>query len=283
MIRIITDSTSSLTLAEYQKYDLGMIPILINQGEITKRELLDISYTEFYEKQRAGGKFTTAQAGPQAFIEAFRPLIAAGDEIICIVLSSKISGTFNSAMLAQETLNTDKISIIDSRQTGYGQAYLALQACALAAAGLQRDKIVKKLENIQLRSRTYFVVESLKYLHEGGRLSGAQALIGSIIQLKPIIWFDPEGALVAFEKIRTLKAAKARMLSLIEEQALLGLEKVVVQYGANYDEALEFSEIIRTRFGISETPVQISPVVAAHTGPDVLGVLAVTKESQAKV
>jgi DegV family protein with EDD domain len=280
MIRIITDSTSSLTLAEYQNYDLGMIPILINQGEIAKRELLDISYEEFYRGQRAGEKFTTTQAGPQAFIEAFTPVISAGDEIICIVMSGKISGTLNSAILAKESLNTDKISIIDSRQTGYGQAYLAIQACSMVASGLNRAEIVKTLENIRLKCRTYFVVESLKYLYEGGRLSGAQALIGSIIQLKPIIWFDPEGALVAIEKIRTLKTAKARILSLIEEQAKLGLEKLAIQYGDNYDEAVEFSEITKAKFGIPAPPVQVSPVVAAHSGPDLLGVLVVTKESQ---
>ncbi|HEX3044086.1 MAG TPA: DegV family protein [Bacillota bacterium] len=280
MIRIITDSTSSLTLAEYQKYDLGMIPLLINQGEIAKRELHEISYPEFYQKQRAGVKFTTTQAGPQVFTEAFSPIIAAGDEIICIILSSKISGTLNSAILAQESLNTDKISIIESRQSGAGQAYLALQAKDMAAAGMQRNEIVKKLEDISSRSRTYVVVESLKYLYEGGRLSGAQALVGSIIQLKPLIWFDREGAFTALEKIRTLKAAKARILSLIEEQAKLGLEKLAVQYGDNYDEAVELSEIIKTRFGIPAPPVQLSPVVAAHTGPDVLGVLVITKESR---
>lgn len=277
MIRIFTDSTSSLTLAEYQKYDLGMIPIMINEGEISKRELLDISYPEFYRKQRAGEKFTTSQAGPQAFIEAFSPVIAAGDEIICILMSGKISGTVNSAILARETLNTDKISIIDSRQSGCGLAHLALQAGSMAAAGLNRSEIVKKLEDIQSRSRTYFVVESLKYLHEGGRLSGAQALIGSIIQIKPLIWLDQEGAVATFEKIRTLKAAKARILSLIEEHASLGLEKVMVMYCDNHDEAVEFSNLIKDKFGFSEPPVQLSPVIGAHTGPDVLGVWVITK------
>lgn len=277
MIRVVTDTTASLTMADYDKYNITAVPLYIREGDNVKKELFEISYEEFYRNQRSGVKHSTAQPDPNTFLEAFRPIIDAGDEIICIVLSSHISGTINSAHLAKDMLDTDRISIVDSYSSGCGLAALAITATQLAAQGKSRAEIVAALESQRSRTRIYFIVESLRYLYEGGRLSGAQALIGSLIQIKPIIWFDSNGKMCAFEKIRTLKAAKSRVLELLKERVPLGIEQAGLHYGDNFQEAMEYARLMEEILAVPVPLYQISPVVASHTGPDILGPIIITK------
>lgn len=278
MIKIVTDTTCAMTFAEYEKYSISAVPLYVCQGEKTQRELLDISYEQFYKEQRGGAKFTTSQPDPSSFLEVFRPIVEAGDEVICITLSGKISGTINSANLAVQMLDTDKITLFDSGMSGYGQASLAIRAWELANNGASRAEIEKDLKDLQTRTRTYFIVESLRYLYEGGRLSGAQALIGSLIQIKPIIWFNPEGTMEALEKIRTLKAAKTRTVELIKERVARGVEKIALHYADNYDEAVEFGKMMEEIAGMPVPLIKLSPVLGTHTGPDLLGPCIISKK-----
>ncbi|HEX7712911.1 MAG TPA: DegV family protein [Bacillota bacterium] len=277
MIKIVTDTTCAMTLDEYGKYGIIAVPLYVRQGEDTQRELFDISYDQFYKSQRTGTKFTTSQPDPNSFLEVFRPIVEAGDEIICVTLSGKISGTINSVTLAAQMLNSDKVTVIDSKQSGFGQASMALRARELANSGASREDIVRDLDDLQSRTRTYFMVESLRYLYEGGRLSGAQALIGSLIQIKPIIWFDAEGTMEAIEKIRTLKAAKTRTMELIQERVARGVEKIALHYADNYDEAVEFGKMMEEIAGMPVPLIKLSPVLGTHTGPDLLGPCIISK------
>jgi DegV family protein with EDD domain len=280
MIKVVTDTTSSFTNEEYQKYGIISVPLYIREGDTTKKEMLEISYEEFYSKQRAGSKFTTSQPDPNSFIEAFRQIIESGDEAICVTISTGISGTYNSAHLAKQMLETDKISIVDSYQSGINQAALALKAVQLAAAGKSRGEIVASLEEMRRRTRVYFVVESLRYLYEGGRLSGAQALIGSMIQIKPIVWFDERGKMTTYEKVRTLKNAKNRVLELFKKDtAALGLELAGLHYGDNQAEAESYAKELEEIAGQPVPLVRLSPVIGTHTGPDILGVCFTTQKS----
>jgi DegV family protein with EDD domain len=148
----------------------------------------------------------------------------------------------------------------------------------MADAGATREEIVAALEDMRARTRTFFVVESLRYMYEGGRLSGAAALIGSIIQVKPIIWFEPDGQLTALEKIRTLKAAKARVLELVAERATHGVERVGLHYGDNLAEATEYAKEMEAIVGMPVSLVKLSGVVGSHTGPDIVGPCIISKE-----
>lgn len=279
MIKIFTDTTASLTIEEYRSFGIQPIPVIINQGEKSKEDLFEISNNEFYQIQRAGGKFTTSQPSPETYIKLFKPHIEAGDEIIAIMMSSKISSSFDTANMVVDMLGTDKITIYDSKASGFGQATLAIKAKELADSGLTRSDIINTLDSLRSRIKVYIIVESLRYLYEGGRLSGAQALIGSVIQIKPIIWFDQDGNLTTFEKIRSLKAAKSRLLELLkDEESSHGIERIYLHYGDNFEEANDFAKSIQgfTEFPISFT--KLSPVLGTHTGPDILGIVIVTKE-----
>lgn len=280
MIRIISDTTCSLTFEEYQEFEITPVPLYVREGENAKKECLELSYEDFYRAQRKGGKFTTSQPDPNSFLEVFRPAIEAGDEVICVTLSHKISGTFNCANVAKDILETEKISVFDSFQSGFGQASLAIQAVKLAKQGLSRSAIINTLEKQRSLTKVYFVVESLRYLYEGGRLNGAEALIGSLIQIKPIIWFDDKGLMTAFEKVRTLKAAKQRALEIIRTQSEkgAGVEKIGLHYGDNLEEAKQYAELLEEAFQVKVQLIQISPVIACHTGPDILGPCIITKE-----
>lgn len=280
MIKIVTDTTSSFTNEEYKKYGIIPVPLYITEGDTTKKEMLEISYEEFYTKQRAGSKFTTSQPSPNSFMEAFHQVIESGDEVICVTISNGISGTYNSAHLAKQMLETDKISIVDSYQSGLNQGALAIKALELANAGKSREQIVAFLEQMRKRTRVYFVVESLRYLYEGGRLNGAQALIGSLIQVKPIVWFDERGTMTTYEKVRTLKNAKNRVLELFKKDiAAYGLEQVGLHYGDNLEEAESYAKELEVIAGQPIPLVRLSPVIGTHTGPDILGVCFTTQKS----
>jgi DegV family protein with EDD domain len=127
MVKIITDTTASLTLNQYEENGITAVPLYVcENGTTTKKEMYEISYEEFYSKIRSGVKFSTSQPDPSAFMNAFKPAIDAGDEVICITISHSISGTINSASVAKEMMETEQISIVDSLQSGYGQAALCL-------------------------------------------------------------------------------------------------------------------------------------------------------------
>jgi DegV family protein with EDD domain len=278
MIHIFTDTTSSFTIPEYQKYGIKAIPINIVQGEVSKQELFEITYDEFYKNQRAGIKFTTSQPSPELYQKYFKPIIEAGDEAIVILLSSGISNTVNTAHMTVEMMETDKISIFDSKASGFAQISMAIKAKEMADAGATRPEIIRALEDLQRRTRIFFIVESLRYLYEGGRLSGAQALIGSVIQIKPIIWFDSEGKLLPYEKARTLKTAKSRTLELVQERAALGVEKIALHYGDNHEEAVEYAAKLEEITGLPVPLIKLSPVLGVHVGPDILGAVVITKQ-----
>lgn len=278
MIKVVTDTTSSLTLEQYRHYGITAVPLYVRQGDVIKKELYELSYEDFYKAQRAGVKFFTSQPDPNSFLEVFREAIEAGDEVVCVTISSKISGTINSAILAKDILASDKITIFDSQESGINQAAMAIKAAEMAGAGESRAKITATLEDMRARKRVFFVVETLRYLYEGGRLSGIQALIGSIIQLKPIVWFDGSGVMTPIEKVRTLKLAKVRALELIKERTKLGVEQVGLHYGDNLEEAKAFAKQVEEIVGMPVPLVQVSPVIAVHTGPDLLGPCIITKK-----
>lgn len=278
MVKIVTDTTASLTLEQYKQNGITAVPLYICDGNDAKKEVYEISYGNFYKLQRQGVKFTTSQPDPKTFMEVFQSIIEAGDEVVCVTISSGISGTINSANVAKQMLETDKVSIVDSMHSGYVQASLAIKAAQLAANGAGREEIVTALEEMRNRSTIIFMVENLRYLYEGGRLTGAQALVGSIIQIKPIISFNETGAMVPIEKIRTLKAARARILEMVAEHSQSGVETAALHYGDNFDEAAAFAKEMEPFVGMEVPLIKLSPVLGAHTGPDLLAPVIITKK-----
>lgn len=277
MIKIITDTTASLTREDYRNYAISPIPLYIMNDSKKFKDLFDISPDEFYSQQRKGVKYITSPIESNDFIENFKPVVETGDEIFCILLSSQISQAFANALQTRQKLNPAKITVYDSRHSGFGQAYLALKAKEMANAGANRNEIINALDNLRSRTHTYFIVESLDHLKMGGRFFWDQALIATLLHIKPIIWFDQSGKMKIHKKISTVEAVREKIIHLIEEAAKKGIEKIALHYADNQEEATEYAGQLEKTLGVPVPLVRLSPVVGTHTGPDLLGPCIITK------
>lgn len=272
MIQVVMDTTTGMTRAEFDQAGITMVPLYVRDGERLYREQVDIFPDEFYRRERAGTIFETAQTNPADLISVFQPIVEAGDEVVCVLISSAISGSVNAARVAAQTLGAeDKITIVDSLESGYGEAYLGLTARKMADAGENRTEIVRALSDIRMRTRTYFIMESLKWLFHGGRLTGAQYFVGSVIKLNPIVWFDELGRMTSYDKTRTIKVAKDHMRQLVRDAGRNGVEAATLHWPDNLAEAQGFHAEMEE---ILQAPVlltKLSCVLGVHTGPDLLG------------
>lgn len=277
MIKIMTDTTASLSREEYQRNGITPIPLLVNSDRLSGKELFEVAVDEFYALQREGVKFATSHLEPEAFMEYFQPAVEAGQDVICILLSGKISPCVSAALRAKEMLKTDRIAVVDSRQSGYGQAIMALRAKKLADLGRGKEEILAELDDLRARTHTFFIVESLDHLKAGGRFFWDQALVASLLRIKPIIWFDENGKMMLNNKISSVKEVQARILRLIQDYGKRGLEELVLHYADNRAEAEGFAGELERVTGVAPRLVKLSAVVGAHTGPDLIGPCIVTK------
>lgn len=279
MIKVVMDSTCGMTQEEFSEAGIVMVPLYIREGEKLYRDGVDIKPAEFYTKEREGVIFESAQSNPDDLVKILKPLLDAGDEIICVMISGAISGSINAAHLAAQMLEAeDRISIVDSRQSGYCQLNMGRTAKKMADEGKDRATIVAALNELRDRTWVYFIMESLHWLYKGGRLTGAQALLGTIIQLKPIVWFDEEGRMVSHDKIRTLHAAKERLKQLVLEMGSHGVVSAGLHWSDNWEEAKEFGDWMQSVLHVPIEYNRVSCVVGCHVGPTVLGPVVVMKE-----
>jgi DegV family protein with EDD domain len=279
MVRIVMDSTSGLTREEFDKAGITMAPLYVREGEKLYRDGIDILPEEFYRREREGAIFESAQTNPDDLVKLFKPIIDAGDEIVCVMISGAISGSVNAARVAVQMLEAeDRISIVDSRQSGYCEMNMGRTAKAMADEGKGRLEIVTALNELRDRTWVYFVMESLHWLYKGGRLTGAQALVGTIIQLKPIVWFNDTGHMVTHDKTRTMRVAKERVKELVLEMASHGVVSAGLHWSDNWDEAKEFGAWMESALHVPVEYNRVSCVVGCHVGPDVLGPCVVMKE-----
>lgn len=277
MIKVMTDTTCSLSREDYQATGIIPIPLIIESNDLSGRDLFEIGTEEFYAKQREGVKFSTSHLDQRGFADYFLPVVRAGHEVLCILLSSKISPCVEMAVQAAQSLAPDKITIVDSRQSGYGQAVMALKAKEMAEAGRTREEIAAALDDLRNRTHTFFIVGSLHHLKSGGRFFWDQAVIATLLRIKPIIWFDRTGKMKLHNKISSVKEVKARILHLIADYAKRGIERLALHYADNLEEAEEFAAALRSATGAEAQLVKLSAVVGAHTGPDLVGPCIVTK------
>ncbi len=279
MIRVVMDSTCGMAVEEFDKAGIIMIPLYVREGDRVYRDGIDIKPAEFYAKERAGVVFESAQTNPDDLVNVFRPILDAGDEIVCVMISGAISGSVNAARVAVDILEAqDRVSIVDSRQSGYCELTMGRLAKKMADEGKSRAQIVSALDELRERTWVFFIMESLHWLYKGGRLTGAQALLGTIIQLKPIVWFDDDGRMVTHDKIRTLRAGKERLKELVQEMASHGVVAAGLHWSDNWDEAKEFGDWMESVLHVPVEYNRVSCVIGCHVGPTVLGPVIVMRE-----
>ncbi len=272
MIKIITDTTSGISQEFAQQYHIPVIPQIINFGTKSFYEGIDINNAQFMKMLRESPELPkTAAPPPELFVEEFKKIVPQGDTILCIHPSAEVSGTVRSATVASLDFPGADIRIIDTRTVGSPMATLVQLAAEWASAGETADLIEKKINQLIPRSRVYFLVATLEYLAKGGRIGGATALLGSILQIKPILIFK-DGKVDQFEKERTQKRAISRVIELVKSQASQDESAYIsVMHAAVPEQAQEFAEKLCKEFNLSTVPIlDVPPAIVTHAGPGIL-------------
>jgi DegV family protein with EDD domain len=279
MIKIVTDSTAYLPETTIRGHDIQVVPLYVHFGEDAYREGVDLSNADFFAKLKDAAELpTTSQPSAGEFHEVFAPLVEAGHEILALTISTKLSGTWNSAKAAQAMLPGAAISVVDSLSTSVGLQLMVEAATQAVTDGASREEIVDQIEGIKARMNLLFVVDTLEYLAKGGRIGNARALLGTMLNVKPILYLQ-DGAIEPLEQVRSKRKAVARMLDLIEEN--VGTDgtnaKVGVMSALVPDEGHKVKQQLMDRLGCREPFVSdLGPVIGTHTGPGVIGVAAYT-------
>lgn len=272
-IALVTDSTSVLTKKEIEDNNVIVTPIPIIIGDKEYLEGVNITAAELFEMQRAGADFpTTSQPALGEMIQLFDKLHDEGyDAIITIALSSGISGFYQT--LENLAHNNPQYGLYpyDSKLTVRLQGYLVLAAAKMIKAGYEPEEILAKLDEIRATMDELFVVDDLKNLSRGGRLSNASAFIGSMLHIKPLLTFNDEGKIVAFDKIRSLKRAVSKVESLaLEKTSELPYRdklRLFVFHSNDAKQAQGIEDFIKENFpGMPIDVAEFSPVIATHLG-----------------
>ena len=290
---VVTDSSAYLPLALIQQYGIHVIPLYVHFGDKAFRDGVELTTAEFYDRlRRARSLPTTSQPSIGDFLKLYRRLGQEAEAIVSIHISSSLSGTVPSALGAQQVLiaeGTERdadppaIHVVDSTFTSAGLGLLVTAAARAVEAGQPAEAVVRTVENLIPRTKVIFVVDTLEYLQKGGRIGGAAALLGSVIQIKPILHLTG-GRIDVLEKVRTARKAKRRLLGIMEEQ--VG-QAAAVHAAIIHANAPEEAEVLRQqvteRFECRELFVaELSPTIATHVGPGTVGV-AFYAEAQATV
>lgn len=274
MVKIITDTTSGLPLEIAQKYQIPVIPQVIIFGDKSYYEGVELDNAGFMQKLRASSTLPkTAAPPPELFVEQFDKLVPSGEPILCIHPSDEVSGTVRSALVAAKDFPGADIRVIDTRTVGSPLATLVQLAAEWAAAGESADTIEKRLNALIPRSRIYFCVATLEYLARGGRIGGATALLGSVLQIKPILILK-DGKVNQFEKERTHRRAVARLKELVHTQYPHNRAGYLsIMHASVPDQAQVLANELGAELKLDNVPVlDVPPAIVTHGGPGILAV-----------
>jgi len=285
MVKIIGDTTSGFPETYAKQYDIPIIPQVINIDGVSYLEGMEIDYRTFLTKLAAVRELPkTAAPPPELFVEVYKRFAPSKEPILCILPSAIVSGTVRSATVAlqmaiEQGLTDLDVRIIDTQLIASPVATLLKLAVEWNVAGMDADTIEARVRTMARRGKIYFSVETLKYLAMGGRIGGAAALVGSALQVKPVLTFK-DGQIEAFEKIRTHKRAVDRLKELVITEIARGEDGFLsIMHADVADEAQELADEMRTKLGIADVPIlAVPPAIVTHGGPGVLGVGFFTDE-----
>jgi DegV family protein with EDD domain len=273
-VKIITDSTADLSKDLYQKHDIGMVPLTIHLGERTWLDFHDITPDEYYAMLRKSKAFpTTSQPSPQDFIDAFTPFAEKGEPVLSIHISSKLSGTYQSAALARSHFPDARVEVVDSLQASLGLGMILLLCAEKASLGASFESLVDFARELTRKVETYFSVDSLEHLRRGGRIGKAQAFLGTLMKIKPLLKLV-EGEVQPVEKIRTSERLMNRFVELVENRAREGSRlRLSVAESDNSEVMTGLLERLMKIPGVSLVHrCKLGGVITSHGGPGTFGI-----------
>lgn len=276
MIRILVDSSADYQMQELREKQLELISLNIQLGEQAYQEGINLERNELYEKIEGGEGFpSTSQPSPQDFLDIFQKVKDQGDEIICILVSSALSGTYSCAVLAKNMVDYEGIHLIDSLAATHPIRILADHACELRTAGKTAQEICQSVEKLKSRVRVMAVVDTLEYLCRGGRISRTAATIGEMANLKPVVMITPEGKVEMIGKCLGINKSISFLMKKLQDIVLDPNYPVYSLYTYGIDNCIRLEERMEQDGCQVTERLQIGATIGTHVGPGAYGVVYV--------
>lgn len=277
MIRILVDTAADYTMEELNEKNIACVPMHISIGGADYRDCYDLKKEQFYELLLANEEFpTTSQPSPQDFVDIFEEAKEAGDDVICILLSSKLSGTCQSAVLAKNIVDYENIYIVDSLAATHMNRVLADYAMKRAAEGAEAKTITEELDLLKKRVKVVAVVDTLEYLYKGGRLSRTTAVLGEVARIKPMITIN-DGEVAVIGKCMGKNKAISMLLKNVQERNIDPDYPVYSLYTYGTENCEIFEERLHGAGYETAERLQIGASIGTHIGPGAYGVVFVEK------
>ena len=273
MIRIITDSLCDLTMARARELNIDILPLLVRFGEEEYRCGIELTNEQFYEKLATSPVSpTTAAVNPYEFEEIFERYLNAGDDVVAILFSRHMSATYQSAVIAAENIDSERLHLIDCKNGARGQTLLIETAAAMRDEDMTAVEIQERITALLPRTMTYIVIDTMEYLKRGGRISKSAALLGGLMKLHPVLQVVADGA-KPVDKVKGKKSCNAWLINKLKEEAPDTAYKLVIGHSNAPERADAFRDQIREAGITNEVFITcIGPVVGTHIGPNCLGI-----------
>lgn len=280
-VKIMTDSTSYIDEKLRSELDIKVIPLYVSFQDISMKET-EIENEEFYEMMEQKGIPVSSQPSVGELYEEMVKIVAKGDDLLCIFLSSEMSGTYASACKVKEKVlekyQDAKIHILDSRSNSMQLGFATIVAARAAKMDKPLDKVKEIAEQNIKRSRFLFIPDNLVYLEKGGRIGGASALIGKILKIIPVLTVR-NGKTTILKTVRTkVKAIKAMIDKMLQDHLDYGIQEIIVHHINCYEQAKDLANNLRGKLKIDVTIADIGPVIGLHVGPGAIGIVYYTKK-----
>ncbi|TMD04513.1 MAG: DegV family protein [Chloroflexi bacterium] len=270
-VAIVTDSTADLPVDLARERGITVVPLTVRLDGRSYLDGEEIGADEFYLKLAGASGFpSTSQPSPGRFAEAYKALLQDYDEVVSLHISAKLSGTYAAAVQGAQLVDRERIRVVDSEAVSMWLALLALAAGDVAKRGGDAVEVVETVQRVSRQTVCYFTVSTLEFLHRGGRIGRASALLGSVLQIKPVLCIR-DGEVTPLERVRTLERATARIIELARDNDRG--KGLCVSVGHAAAEAAAFG-IARRLEDVAESLVvqPLGPVVGAHAGPGTVGI-----------
>ena len=276
---ITINSTSDLPNDWVMERNIPVIPLKCTIGGETYRDMFDLSAEDFYGRLRNGEMAVTSQVNPDEAMKVMEPILKEGKDILHLAFSSGLSGTYNSMCIAAEELREKyperKIVVVDTLCASLGEGMIDYKAFELQKEGKTLEEVAQWVEDNKLKVCHFFMVDDLNHLQKGGRISKTSAVLGTMVQIKPIIYLDNEGKLEIIRKERGRKKALSKLVDLAIE-ASEGVENdiVMIPHGDCLKDAEYVADLVREKMGVEKILINnVGTVIGGHTGPGILAVV----------
>ena len=279
-IKVVTDSTSDLDSAIAEDLGITIVPLNVHFGETVFKDGIDLNTDQFFDKLINGNVFpSTSQPSLGEFVDVYKEISQPGDVIISVHVSSKLSGTINSAQQAANTLSgTVDVRIVDTQQVSMTVGLSAVGAAQAAQEGKSAEECIAIAESVAKRSNFFALFDTLEYLEKGGRIGKARSLIGGLLKIRPILRVE-DGEIGQFSKARSRNMGMLKLKQAVRE--LGKLDDIAIVYSTDGSDAEKLAATVKELLPDGKSPflTRVGPVIGTHAGPNLVAIVAITSDS----